>query len=82
MTEITFEKATQLAKELKVRPSNTILKELYGLYKQAIEGPNNTPKPNWAAFEQRAKWDAWNEVSHMHKDVAKQKYIDIVKSLI
>ncbi|GAX74207.1 hypothetical protein CEUSTIGMA_g1656.t1 [Chlamydomonas eustigma] len=54
---------------------------LYGLYKQALTGCCNTKKPGFLDVSGRAKWDAWNKLGDMPKDVAKQKYIDLVQQL-
>ena len=55
---------------------------LYGLFKQATEGPiGNRPRPG--AFNQlaRQKHDVWARHGDMSKDEAKEKYISLVESL-
>ena len=57
-------------------------KKLYGLFKQATEGPiGDRPRPG--IFDQvgRAKWDGWNALGDMDKDEAKKQYIALVESL-
>lgn len=76
-----FEKYSTLAKSLKKRPNDDELGHLYGLYKQATVGDINIPQPSIFQYENRQKWNAWNEKKGMRSDVAKQSYIDYVKSL-
>lgn len=56
--------------------------KLYGLYKQANFGDNNTPKPSILDFRGRAKWNAWNEQKNESKYNSMKRYILIVKTLI
>ncbi|KAJ9448352.1 Acyl-CoA-binding domain-containing protein 5 [Diplonema papillatum] len=39
---------------------------LYALKQQAKHGKSTDPAPSWWNPRERAKWDAWNEVSGMH----------------
>uniref|UniRef100_A0A0R3RSX9 ACB domain-containing protein n=1 Tax=Elaeophora elaphi TaxID=1147741 RepID=A0A0R3RSX9_9BILA len=55
-----FNEAVAKVKELKRRPSDDELLELYGLYKQAVVGDNTSSKP-WVDFKARAKWEAWEK---------------------
>jgi len=54
---------------------------LYGLYKQANNGPCNIPKPGIFSFTAREKWQAWNCLGTMNQSDAMSNYIDIVRSL-
>ncbi|CAG9532651.1 unnamed protein product [Cercopithifilaria johnstoni] len=49
-----FDEAVTVVKELKARPTDDELLELYGFYKQAIMGDNTNSKP-WIDFKARAK---------------------------
>lgn len=60
-TDKEFEAAAAQVKELKARPSDEELLEIYALYKQATEGDNNTPKPGMFALKEKAKWEWWNK---------------------
>jgi len=55
--------------------------EIYGLYKSAIIGPCNEPRPGMFNPKGRAKWDAWKQVSDLTKAEAQQAYVDKVKLL-
>lgn len=55
-----FDEAVIKVKELKQRPTDDELLELYGLYKQAIMGDNVSSKP-WIDFKARAKWESWQK---------------------
>jgi len=76
-----FEKAAADAKSFAKRPSDDVLLQLYGLYKQAISGDNTSEAPWAIQFEAKAKWDAWNANKGISQDEAKQKYIDLVEQL-
>ena len=76
-----FAKAQEQVKTLVVRPSNDTLLELYGLYKQATLGDNQSEEPGMFDFVGHAKWDAWSEHRGMMKEAASQAYIALVDSL-
>ncbi|XP_055389689.1 acyl-CoA-binding protein [Condylostylus longicornis] len=77
-----FEKAAEDAKNLKTKPSDDHLLELYSLYKQSITGDCNTEKPGFFDFAGKAKWEAWNARKGMSQDDAKKAYVEKVQSLI
>nr|XP_020645468.1 enoyl-CoA delta isomerase 2, mitochondrial-like [Pogona vitticeps] len=77
-----FEKAKDQLKLLKEDPGNEVKLTLYALYKQATEGPCNTKKPSMLDFVKKAKWDAWNSLGVLPQDSARQKYIELVSSLV
>jgi hypothetical protein len=49
---------------------------LYGLYKQATSGNNNTTKPGWLDPVGRAKWTAWQAQFDKSPHKAMQEYVD------
>ncbi|KAI5612002.1 peroxisomal carnitine O-octanoyltransferase, partial [Silurus asotus] len=55
-----FEKIAADVKQLKTRPSDQELLDLYGLYKQATVGDINIDAPGMMDMKGKAKWDAWN----------------------
>jgi diazepam-binding inhibitor (GABA receptor modulating acyl-CoA-binding protein) len=55
-----FNTAAEDVKKLTQRPSNEEMLEIYGLYKQATVGDNNTSQPWAVQFEASAKWNSWN----------------------
>ena len=62
--------------------SNDNKGKLYGLYKQATEGPiGDLPRPGIFNLVARQKYDAWAKHGDMGKEEAKQKYIELVDSL-
>ncbi|NXU56362.1 ECI2 isomerase, partial [Turnix velox] len=77
-----FEKAQEQLKVLKNDPGNETKLKLYALFKQATEGPCNSPKPGMLDFVKKAKWDAWNSLGNLSQDNARQKYTELVSSLI
>ncbi|KAH0617948.1 hypothetical protein JD844_016748 [Phrynosoma platyrhinos] len=77
-----FEKAKDQLKLLKDDPGNEVKLKLYALFKQATEGPCNIPKPGMLDFVNKAKWDAWNSLRTLPQDSARQKYIELVSSLV
>ena len=76
-----FNTAAEEVKNLTSRPSNDDLLKLYGLFKQAKEGDNNTPKPGMFDFKGSAKWKAWNELKGMTAEDARKQYIEFVEQL-
>ncbi|XP_072709320.1 enoyl-CoA delta isomerase 2 isoform X2 [Ciconia boyciana] len=77
-----FEKAQEQLKLLKKDPGNETKLKLYALFKQATEGPCNSPKPSMLDFVKKAKWDAWNSLGSLSQDNARQKYTELVSSLV
>ncbi|KAM9387597.1 enoyl-CoA delta isomerase 2 [Phaethornis superciliosus] len=77
-----FEKAQEQLKLLKKDPGNEAKLKLYALFKQATEGPCNSPKPGMLDFVKKAKWDAWNSLGNLSQDNARQKYTELVASLV
>ncbi|NXI49505.1 ECI2 isomerase, partial [Chloroceryle aenea] len=77
-----FKKAQEQLKLLKKDPGNETKLKLYALFKQATEGPCNAPKPGMLDFVKKAKWDAWNSLGNLSQDNARQKYTELVSSLI
>ncbi|HSZ25414.1 MAG TPA: acyl-CoA-binding protein [Cytophagaceae bacterium] len=76
-----FEEASVRSKSLPEQNNENLLK-LYSLFKQATEGDVNIEKPvNMFDFKGIAKYNAWEELKGLHKEVAMQQYIDLVKSL-
>lgn len=78
----TFQKAAENVKKLTTRPSDKVLLELYGLYKQSTIGNINTPQPWAIQVEQRSKWDAWKSYENMEKNLAMTRYIIIANRLL
>ena len=76
-----FNSACEEVKKISKRPSDKILLQLYGLYKQSTIGTNNEQKPT--IFDQKAisKWNAWYENRMLSKNMAKKKYIELVNEL-
>ena len=55
-----FQKAAKDVGELKVRPTDQELLNIYGLYKQAIEGDCDQPKPGMFYLKEKAKHESWS----------------------
>ena len=77
----TFEDAVKNSTSISERPDNATLLKIYGLYKQATDGDNETKKPSFTDMVARAKWDAWAKLEGTSPDEAKQLYIDLIASL-
>ncbi|XP_076999602.1 enoyl-CoA delta isomerase 2 isoform X2 [Tamandua tetradactyla] len=80
-TQQDFENAINQVKLLKKDPGNELKLKLYALYKQATEGPCHVPKPSVFDLTNKAKWEAWNALGSLPKEVARQNYVDMVSSL-
>jgi diazepam-binding inhibitor (GABA receptor modulating acyl-CoA-binding protein) len=59
-------------------PSNDVLLELYGLYKQATAGDVSGSRPGMLDVRGRAKHDAWAARKGMTADAAMTAYIAAV----
>lgn len=76
-----FTTAAAEVQDLPERPDNQMLLRLYALYKQGSEGDATGDRPGMMAFVERAKYDAWAELSGTSRDDAKQAYVDLVEEL-
>lgn len=76
-----FLKSTIDIKNLKITPTNDILLDLYGYYKQSIIGDNETTSPSLFDFKGNSKWNAWVKLKGISKETAMVKYIKLVKVL-
>ena len=68
-------------KQLKSRPDDETLLELYSYYKQATDGDVAGSRPGPFDFKARAKFDAWEARKGMSKEVAMKGYIKLVNHL-
>ncbi len=76
-----FDKALADSRDLSERPDNATLLKIYALYKQGSIGDNAEKKPGFGDIVARAKWDAWNGLSGMSQEDAKQQYVDLITEL-
>ncbi|NVJ87423.1 MAG: acyl-CoA-binding protein [Algoriphagus sp.] len=77
----TLEEAVALTKKFTSRPSNEELLKLYGLYKQATEGDNETERPGGFDFKAAAKYNAWLNLKGLSKEEAANQYLELVNKL-
>ncbi len=77
-----FEQATADSKNLKEKPDNNTLLQMYSLYKQATEGDvNSEPPSNPFDFVNKAKHQAWSDLKGKTKEEAMQLYVSLVEKL-
>lgn len=79
--EQSFAKAADAVTKLPYTPDTETLLELYGYYKQATVGDNQTNKPSWFDMKATAKWHAWMKLYGMPSKVAMAKYIALANRL-
>lgn len=77
-----FEQAAEDVQGLGQRPDNDTLLKLYALYKQGSEGDVHGDQPGFFDFVGTAKYEAWKQLSGVSRDVAMQRYIDLVHQLL
>ena len=77
-----FLQAADAVKQLSFKPDNETLLKLYGLFKQALIGDNNTNKPGMLDLTGNAKWNSWNNYKGYSKYQAEVEYIKLVNTLI
>lgn len=49
--------------------------QLYGLHKVALEGPCRAPQPMSLKVSARAKWNAWQSLGNMNRELAMEQYV-------
>jgi acyl-CoA-binding protein len=79
-----FEAAAETARHIRTC-SQDQKKTLYGLFKQATEGPmdiDHRPRPGIFDPVGRAKWDSWYSLKDLSKEQAKQQYIQFVETIL
>lgn len=77
-----FEQAKTRMSALKNDPGNDVKLKIYALFKQATQGPCNTPKPGMLDFVNKVKWDAWKSLGSISQEEARQQYCDLIGSLL
>ncbi|MBN3307526.1 acyl-CoA-binding protein [Amia ocellicauda] len=81
MSQADFEKAAEEVKNLKTKPSDAEVLEIYALYKQATVGDCNIARPGLFDLSGKVKWDAWDARKGMSKEEAMKTYIEKVEAL-
>ncbi|KAL5108467.1 Acyl-CoA-binding domain-containing protein 6 [Taenia crassiceps] len=76
-----FARATAYLPNIAGSLSSDNLLYLYSRYKQATEGPCNTPKPGFSQYKARQKWMAWKVLGDLSTDDAKQQYVEKLTEL-
>ncbi|KAL8648510.1 MAG: hypothetical protein Q9210_004950 [Variospora velana] len=80
-----FEKAIKDSRNLKAKPDNDELLQLYSLFKQGSQDPPfaDAPKPGMFDLTGKAKYNAWKKVAdeEMTHQQAQEKYVKLVNSL-
>nr|XP_046260541.1 acyl-CoA-binding protein-like isoform X1 [Scatophagus argus] len=76
-----FDTAAAEVKQLKAKPTDEEMLQVYSLFKQASVGNVNTDRPGMFDFTGKAKWDAWNKQKGKSKEDATNEYINLVEQL-
>jgi acyl-CoA-binding protein len=76
-----FETAVAKVNALTADPGNDVKLRLYALYKQATVGDAEGTRPGFTNPVGRAKYDAWQAVSGMPPEEARQAYVDLAGQL-
>lgn len=76
-----FTAAARDVQQLKSRPGNDQLLELYALYKQSTDGDVKGSRPGFLDLTGRAKYDAWATKKGTSPDQAMQAYVELVDRL-
>ena len=75
-----FEEALKAVENLPNQPPEVLL-EMYGLYKQVIQGDITGKRPSRMNLKKRYKYDAWASRKGMSKESAMKAYIKLIESL-
>ncbi|KAJ8025155.1 Acyl-CoA-binding protein-like [Holothuria leucospilota] len=70
-----FNKAAASVRALTTKPEDSVMLELYGLYKQVTVGDCNIAEPAAGDSIARAKWEAWNRNKGKAVGDAEKQYI-------
>ena len=73
-----FEIACEYAKNNVNSFSDKNKLKMYGLYKQATEGPNETKEPSMMKPVAKYKWKAWKQCSSLSREEATRAYVEFV----
>jgi peroxisomal 3,2-trans-enoyl-CoA isomerase len=76
-----FTAAAEAVNKLPVAPSSEDKLRLYALFKQATQGPNDTPKPGMMDVVGKYKWRAWADLGEMPQAEAEAAYIALCQRL-
>ncbi|KAF5209728.1 Acyl-CoA-binding protein [Clavispora lusitaniae] len=82
MVSAEFTAKADAVSNLTKRPSDDELLKLYGLYKQATTGDNDTPKPGMFDLKGKYKWQSWEDLKGTSQADAEQQYIELADELI
>ena len=77
-----FLTAADYVKKVAQPPSDEELLTLYGLYKQAVLGDNNTNKPSVLNLKGRKKWEAWESNRGKLRMKSEIEYINQVNTIL
>lgn len=81
--QASFDQAVEDARtKLPSSLNNAEKASLYGLFKQATEGPCTGERPGVFSQVARYKYDAWKAHEGKSSDEAKKEYVDLVTSLM
>ena len=75
-----FDQAADRANNLPDQPPEVLL-EMYGLYKQALNGDVTGKRPGRLNVKARYKYDAWASRKGMSREDAMKNYIKLIKHL-
>ncbi|CAI5670767.1 unnamed protein product [Oreochromis niloticus] len=76
-----FDEAAAEVKQLKAKPTDEEMLQIYSLFKQATVGDVNTSRPGMFDFTGKAKWDAWEKQKGKSKENAMNEYVSLVEEL-
>ncbi|RZF47642.1 hypothetical protein LSTR_LSTR009526 [Laodelphax striatellus] len=71
-----------LPKNGSYQPSHDLMLRFYAYYKQATEGPNTSPKPNFWEVVKKMKWDAWTKLGNMSREQAMVSYVEELNKIV
>uniref|UniRef100_A0A2D4M9X2 ACB domain-containing protein n=1 Tax=Micrurus spixii TaxID=129469 RepID=A0A2D4M9X2_9SAUR len=84
--ETRFEAAVKVIQSLpkngSFQPTNEMMLKFYSFYKQATQGPCNSPRPGFWDPIGRYKWDAWSSLGTMPKEDAMIAYVEEMKKIL
>lgn len=77
-----FQAAVSTMNSASKTPSPGEQLKLYGLFKQVSQGDTTGKRPGMTKVRDRAKFDAWAANKGVSKEIAVERYIALVDSLV
>ncbi len=77
-----FKEVFTLASNMTEALPQDVMLRIYAFYKQATDGTDGYKQMNTGDLRNAFKTNAWMQISHLTPDEAKERYIEMITSLL